>query len=946
MTNESITDVKIKAGDQVKVKGKYDLGVGEVLRVSDLYGIYQVEIIFEDGDKRNLQSFPIEKVEPALSLWERAKQGDYDNITDFLLKQLAIQIPLQNSGGQLSNSRTQLLPHQILLTRDIVESKRRRYLIADEVGLGKTIETAMILKELITRNEAERILIITPAGLTKNWQQELLDSFRLNFEILGTDFMDNGTFVWETHNKVIASIDTIKRPQRLERILNSPRWDLIVIDEAHHLSRTRYGTKVQPTLNYKLAESLKNHTRDLLFLSATPHQGNSFQFWSLLQLLDDTLFETDQSISDNKGLLNRVMIRRTKKEVTDRNGNPVFMKRKVNTQTFKQSAQEKMFYESLTDYLREGYSAAGIGNSKTTNEQRAIGFVMTTFQKIMSSSLRAIRQALRKRLIVLHLKHEMLLEEKRRKTPNQSGLSDQILNLQDQMRNIAAEILGLDNAFPNRADIDSYISQARSRLGKSYRSNEDTQWSLDSDEVMDEAVFGSADIPNETEMVKSLLSIIPKKVDRKFDTLTRAIDDILEDNPKEKFVIFTQYLETLNFIREEIGKIYGDNKIAIIKGGPLDKKIEAQEKFWDDDGAQFLISTSAGGEGINLQKGKILFNYDLPWNPMAIEQRIGRIHRYGQQDTVQVYNLIAEETIEEKIYKLLESKLYEIAQQIGKLDPETGEASEDFRSEILGFLGSSPDYLELYKRALIDKDYDRTENDIKTALQQAKEASEALSSLTQDLHSFDLQSYLNLEGKFTLKNLETFMTKALIRLGGSILPDGEFFKVETPEILLSYPGILPRYNNVTFDREKSMRKKSAELFGLGNPLVNATIEHYQSVELKGDVSSLGKEQFEVDPYVMISTLIIFELENGNIVKELNLLRLNKNGDVMPLSGNWLINKLESKLKLPTIGHGTFEWDKIMLDYQTALNAIVAQLKSSKEKLLSSRTKMMGIGVVR
>ncbi|MFQ5675467.1 MAG: DEAD/DEAH box helicase, partial [bacterium] len=682
---------KLKIGQKVRVKGREDLGIGEVLRVSDSFGMYQADIVFEDTDGRRLESFPIERVDPAPDLWERAKLNQFDAPIDFLLKQLAFQLPLQNSGGQLSNSRTHLLPHQILLTRDVVSAKNRRFLIADEVGLGKTIEAGMIIRELISRGEADRILIITPAGLTKNWKEELRDSFRLYFEILGIDFVDHGISSWEMHKRVIASIDTIKKPQRLERLLGGPRWDVVVLDEAHHLSRIRYGKKVNVTQNYRLAEALRHHTRDMLFLSATPHQGNTFQFWSLVQLLDETLFDSEKALVEHRGLLNRIMIRRTKREVTDSRGHPIFMRRHVHTQSFQQSARERMFYEQLTDYLREGYSIAGIDQAKTTSEQRAIGFVMTTFQKIMSSSLRAIRQALRRRLLVLLLRHQMALEEKRRRTSEPQRFSDDIVQLQDEMREVACKILGIQNVPSRQANTDAFIAQTRQRVSKKYTPvDETTEWSLDADEEGDEGVYAVADIPNEIEKVRKLLSLIPDATDRKFDTLIKAIEDIKRDNPNEKFILFTQYRETLEFLKEELGNFYAPEKVATIKGGPLDDKIAAVEEFWKDDGAQFLVSTSAGGEGINLQVGHILFNYDLPWNPMAIEQRIGRIHRYGQTDTAQVYNLVAEDTVEEKIYSLLERKLREIAAQIGKIDPLTGETREDFRMEILGFLGSSP----------------------------------------------------------------------------------------------------------------------------------------------------------------------------------------------------------------------------------------------------------------
>ena len=231
----------VKTGNRVLVRNRKDLGVGEVLRVAESYGAFVADVVFDSDSGRRLETLPIERLELVPDIWDRARKGEWDNPLDFLLKQVAFQLPLHNTGGQLSNSRTDLLPHQILLTRDVIRAERRRFLIADEVGLGKTIETGMIIRELVARNEASRILVICPAGLTKNWQNELRDAFRLYFEVLGLDFMDYGAASWEQHGKVIASIDALKRQPRLDRLMGSPRWDLIIFDEAHHLSRIRYG---------------------------------------------------------------------------------------------------------------------------------------------------------------------------------------------------------------------------------------------------------------------------------------------------------------------------------------------------------------------------------------------------------------------------------------------------------------------------------------------------------------------------------------------------------------------------------------------------------------------------------------------------------------------------------------------------------------------------------
>src|SRR2546425_8166529 len=180
----------IQANQRVYVPGREDLGVGEVLRITASGGIAQADVAFEDDVGRRLETFPVQRLQPAPDLFERLTHGDYDQPLDFLLKQLAYQFPLANTGGDLSNSRTDLLPHQILLTHDVVAAPRRRLLIADEVGLGKTIETGMVIRELVARGEAKRVLVIAPAGLTKNWQNELRDCFRLDFEILGIDFQD------------------------------------------------------------------------------------------------------------------------------------------------------------------------------------------------------------------------------------------------------------------------------------------------------------------------------------------------------------------------------------------------------------------------------------------------------------------------------------------------------------------------------------------------------------------------------------------------------------------------------------------------------------------------------------------------------------------------------------------------------------------------------------
>ncbi|NVM22151.1 MAG: DEAD/DEAH box helicase [Desulfobacterales bacterium] len=820
----------LTVSDRVAVPSRPDLGTGEVLRVAEITGIYQADVVFDTTEGRKLETIPVELLAKTGDLWDRLKSGDFDDPDDYTLKQMAFELVHANNGGELTASRVNLLPHQILLVHDLVDMTDRRLLIADEVGLGKTIEVGMALRELIARREAERILIVTPAGLIKNWQQELETNFRLYFEILGLDFSDVGSATWENHHRVIASIDTLKIPRRVQRLLGAPPWDVVVFDEAHHLSRKKTGKKKTVTQNYKLAEMLKEHTRDLLFLSATPHQGNAYQFWSVIQLLNDQLFAAPDALRNHRGLLGRVMTRRTKREVTDVNGNPIFRRRQVHTELFGLAPRERYFYDKLSDYLREGYNAAGINQKRTTREQRAIGFVMATFQKIMSSSPRAIHNALRRRLLVLLTRKQLELEAKRRKG---AEVAEQIMQTQDEMLNLTRQILGLKAS--EKSEAEAYVLRIRHRLFKKIQeSYETTEWSLEADEEAEEGVFAEADIPNEIDKVRELIGLVPTGTDRRFDTMVRAVSELSRTNPEERFIIFTQYRDTLAFLQDELGNIFGRERIATIKGGPLEDKIAAVEAFWAEDGAQFLISTSAGGEGINLQIGRIVFNYDLPWNPMAVEQRVGRVHRYGQQETVQVYSLIAEDTVEERIYTLLERKLQEIARTIGKVDEE-GRPVEDFRSEILGLFGSRPDYQKLYKRALVDRNYEWTEAEMQRMLEDAVRSREALAALTQDLSGFNLEHFRRIEGRYTLDEMGQWVRRAVLRLGGAAIPDGHFWAILPPDVLQGKYHLAPRYDRICFDRGLATRTRNCEIGGIGHPLADALIEQVRKAEFQGSV---------------------------------------------------------------------------------------------------------------
>jgi len=498
-----------------------------------------------------------------------------------------------------------------------------------------------------------------------------------------------------------------------------------------------------------------------------------------------------------------------------------------------------------------------------------------------------------------------------------------------------------------RTEADALIANLKQQLAKRKVTEEEvTEWTLDSEEEGEQAIYAETNIPDEPKKVKELIQLVPEGVDRKFNTFILAVEQIRREHPQEKFLIFTQYRETQEFLKEEMAKLYGLNKIAIIKGGPLEEKISAVESFWNPDGAQFLISTSAGGEGINLQVCHILFNYDLPWNPMAVEQRIGRIHRYGQFDTSQIYNLVAEDTVEERIYALLERKLVEIAKTIGKVDEVTGEVLEDFRSEILGFLGSSPNYQELYKKALIDRDYKRTEKELSEALEKARQASEALRTLAQGLETFNLQHYRELQGRFSMEDLQKFVETGILALEGAFLPEGEGFHIETPKVLKDFPGVMSKYPSTTFDRNLAMRRRGMEFLGLGHPLVDALIRYFQSPLWKGEISDLRDSKKKLET-VNVRYLITAQMENGPSKQfyEHFLIDLSESSYQIPEERFDLdLMSRIGRATSPTEEVTQFNIESIKKIAENSLRDYQANLRARVDGILSLRSEFIGVGI--
>jgi superfamily II DNA or RNA helicase len=779
-----------------------------------------VKVFFPAGERQ----VPVDRVTPALSRSEAIianVRGDSKRALRAWLCYQAHALPLMDNVSTLTSAKIDLLPHQVVLTHRVATASPRRFLIADEVGLGKTIETALILRELISRGELRRALMVVPAGLVNNWHRELNEVFRLNFEVFGSegDVTDRKSNAFEKHNLLIASIDTLKLRARMTRLKAAPPWDLVVFDEAHHLTAYQQSGKLVKTQNFRLAEMLKEHTRDLLLLSATPHQGDHFRFWMLVQMLDPTLFNSPSEMVEHRHRLNSVVFRRTKADACQPDGSTLFARRQVHTEAFTMSETEKVFYDALVAYLQDGFALA----KRRGKSGQGLAFVMTIFQKIAASSFAAVQRTLRRRLIALTIQESLLHDQKLDIDSRNAAL--------DEARELIRELHGIADGRLGDAEIDRLLADYRYKILRTQRDQEEalragadeSGWEARAADAEDAAISTvSAALPEERRRIKDLLVKYPPDRETKVKKLIDALGVLWRENPQERMVVFATYLGSVEMLGAEIEKQYPGQGVTVLKGGDHGAKAAAEKRFKAVDGPRILISTAAGREGINLQHARILFNFDLPWNPMDLEQRIGRIHRYGQHNTAQVYNLVLADTIEGAIFLLLDEKLKEIGRALGKVD-ERGEIAEDLRTQILGQLSMQLNYASLYSAALSDPLLKRTRVEVETAMSNAVEARKVVFELFQDLEGFRIDDYK------AMGNPDEGM-EALVRfVADAAIAEGDTFRSRGEKLFEWIGKERATQTALTTDRDISMQNENIELLGLDHPLVASVLKNFRDL---------------------------------------------------------------------------------------------------------------------
>ena len=547
------------------------------------------------------------------------------NANEYYLRYVAMlsKIKSETSEGILSRLSSGVipLPHQLHVLNRAVSDNNVRYILADEVGLGKTIEAGLIIEELKARGLIKRILVVCPTGLVTQWSIEMEEKFGEKFRIILPEDYDtirkitDNDDVYGQFDQVISPMDSIKplekrigwseerieqyNEERIYSIINSG-WDLVIIDEAH-----RVAGSTGEVARYKLGNLLAAASPYLLLLTATPHNGKTEPFLRLIRLVDEKAFPNMKAVV--KEQVAPYVIRTEKREAIDNNGNLLFKNRNthiVELHWDERHSQQRKLYEMVSSYVSKNYNKA----LRNRGKNMWVIFLLIMMQRLVTSSTTAVRQSLQKRIKILE-----------------------------------------EQAF-------RYESMTEAEFVE-----------IDLEENMEEAIAAiSMDIKSEIEDLNQIVAVAQQAeyqyLDVKVEPLLSIVDDIFAEDRNRKLIIFTEFVATQQYL----SKLLKDRgySTSLLNGSlSIEERNLVLAEFREE--TNILISTDAGGEGLNLQFANYMINYDLPWNPMKIEQRIGRVDRIGQQRDVEIYNFVLADTVETRVKDVLEEKLSVILREIG-----------------------------------------------------------------------------------------------------------------------------------------------------------------------------------------------------------------------------------------------------------------------------------------
>ncbi|MEP3431188.1 MAG: helicase-related protein [Roseibium sp.] len=818
------------------------------------------------------------------SLYSALRTGSDADPIDAVIRAQALAIrSVNDQWGVFSRSRVQLLPHQLWVCRKVTQEWPFRWLVADDVGLGKTIECGLVLMPLIASGRVRRVLILAPAKLVPQWQFRLKDMFDIRLQRYVTEADTARGDFWATASMVAASFHTLRDDRRgaRQRLLDADPWDLVIVDEAHHLG---VDERAGETLAYSLVSELQERGKinSLLFFTGTPHRGKDYGFFGLMHLVRPDLFDPEHAPLEQLPELSKVMIRNNKATVTDLQGQKLFKPVNVHSREYQYSDAETQFYRTLSEFVIDGraYAATLDGRAQTARM-----LVLITLQKLAASSIAAIRSALRKR------------------------------------RTMLADLV-------NRSNEPTTVSLP-----------DDEQATFDDLSDAEEALPGSAAIllmEDEIRRLDELVSLADAIAqETKIERLLRMISE--EFGPDEPILLFTEYKATQALIVNALHLRFGFDSATFINGderldgleqvsGAAKSVSQPREHAADSFNAgkvRFLVSTEAGGEGIDLQERcAVLVHADMPWNPMRLHQRVGRLSRYGQMRPVSVYILRNPQTVEARIWDLLNAKLQRIQAALSSVMEE----QEDISQLVIGMAGNSL-FNELFSGSeglsgeRLGAWFDRA-----TSTLGGRDVVETVRELLGSVSRFDFQQVGKDLPKVDLPDLERFFTQTVGRHGRRIFRRDDGLEIRTPDDwkARSY-AVRDKYEGLVFDRSLRGANAASRVLGIGHPLFDIALDDAQEIPARAvSVEGLG------------SPMLILAVEDevtgtGSLVHRLIFGVTEKDGKIEVLR-DWELLQVMNAVTVkssPAAGQTT-----------EIAETVIARLKRAFDADLSSRASML------
>ena len=847
-----------------------------VVRV-EWYGSDVIELTYKTSSGKVANELLSREDESRLKVTKLEESWSFDGDgADFRLVSEAQRIHLAHLFDPLlaiHTSNVEPLPHQITAVYEEMLSRQPlRFLLADDPGAGKTIMAGLLIKELIARGDLERCLIVCPGNLAEQWQDELYQRFHLNFDILTNDKLESArTQNWFLEaNLVVARLDKLSRDENVQEKLKAPdaEWDLVVCDEAHKMSATFWGGEIKYTKRYHLGQLLSQLTRHLLLMTATPHNGKETDFQLFLALLDPDRFEGRFRDGVHKVEVSDLMRRMVKEKLLKFDGRPLFPERKANTVAYQLSDEEMRLYAAVTHYVREEFTRADeLGNRKRGT---TIGFALTMLQRRLASSPEAIYQSLKRRRERLegriHELHSVGYERKLSDSLFESVDSDDMEDMEDaperEFEEFEANILDQATAAQSVIELEAEIGTLKDLEARAMNvrsSGRDAKWN-ELAAILDDIFVRSPNTHQVSERMSSSGSVHAKKL-----------------------IIFTEYRDTLSYLYHRmVTRVGQPEAIKVIHGGIRRKdRLAIQEDFRHNPDVLILLATDAAGEGINLQRAHLMVNYDLPWNPNRLEQRFGRIHRIGQTDVCHLWNLVADDTREGDVYRLLLEKLNQVRNSLGgqvfdvlgKLNFE-GKPLRDLLLEAIRY-GEQPNV-----RAKLTQVIDNTldPEKFRKIIDERKLVPDAMDTtrLRKVRDKMERAEARRLQPHY----IESFFLEAFQRFGGRIQQrEHRRYEVKhVPEHIRSHNRVigvgnpvLRRYERIVFEKtlvSGSGGRPSAAFVSPGHPLLSTvmdlTLERYGYLLRKGAIL-VDERDFNTKPRVLFSIKHI--IQDGNFLNE-------------------------------------------------------------------------------